>query len=276
MIINQHFDHIEFRGYEMNKGSKYKSGQRPTFRIWDNEKNDWFEPTYEGWDGKIEELLLSPTGDLTMRTFTDFKHESVFPERFEIVLDEPQKISWRKAISVLEQHFQCEIPINLDNVVKGYREMSGILNTVEFELSKRNSELTAKEFIFEALESKKHKVKVPLHVGNWVEYSKDEGWDFLRSTEEMTGPMGDGSVRIWFKKNSDKYAEAWSNDFEIEEVAEWVVRVKGMYFLNWGEDGTYPTFVIDDNPGAKHLAKPFIKSEAQSLAESLHGSIEKV
>ncbi|MEQ7196742.1 hypothetical protein [Enterococcus avium] len=260
----------------MNKGSKYKSGQRPTFRIWDNEKNDWFEPTYEGWDGKIEELLLSPTGDLTMRTFTDFKHESVFPERFEIVLDEPQKISWRKAISVLEQHFQCEIPINLDNVVKGYREMSGILNTVEFELSKRNSELTAKEFIFEALESKKHKVKVPLHVGNWVEYSKDEGWDFLRSTEEMTGPMGDGSVRIWFKKNSDKYAEAWSNDFEIEEVAEWVVRVKGMYFLNWGEDGTYPTFVIDDNPGAKHLAKPFIKSEAQSLAESLHGSIEKV
>ncbi|MDT2597025.1 DUF1642 domain-containing protein [Enterococcus dongliensis] len=76
----------------MNKGSKYKSGQRPTFRIWDNEKNDWFEPTYEGWDGKIEELLLSPTGDLAMRTFTDFKCESVFPERFEIVLDEPQKV----------------------------------------------------------------------------------------------------------------------------------------------------------------------------------------
>ncbi|MDV2517684.1 hypothetical protein [Enterococcus faecalis] len=76
----------------MNKGSKYKSGQRPTFRIWDNEKNDWFEPTYEGWDGKIEELLLSPTGDLAMRTFTDFKRESIFPERFEIVLDEPQKV----------------------------------------------------------------------------------------------------------------------------------------------------------------------------------------
>lgn len=64
-------------------------------------------------------------------------------------------------------------------------------------------------------------VKVPLLVGNWIEYSKDEGWDFLRSTEEMTGPMGDGSVRIWFKKNSDKYAEAWINDFEVEQESKY-------------------------------------------------------
>lgn len=119
-------------------------------------------------------------------------------------------------------------------------------------------------------------VKVPLHVGNWIEYSKDEGWDFLRSIQEMKGPMGDGSVARWFKNNSDKYAEAWSNDFGIEEAAEWVVRVKGMYFLNWGEDGTCPTFVIDDNPGAKLQAKPFIKSEGQALAVSLKGCIEKV
>lgn len=120
------------------------------------------------------------------------------------------------------------------------------------------------------------KVKVPLRVANWIEYSRDEGWGFLRGIQEMEGPMGNREVNIWFRNNSDKYAEAWSNDFEVEEVAEWVVRVKDMYFMNWGEDGTCPTFVIDDNPGAKLQAKPFIKSEGQALAVSLKGCIEKV
>lgn len=81
----------------------------------------------------------------------------------------------------------------------------------------------------------------------------------------------------WVEKQShESLLNIWKYGYEVEEVEEWIVRVKGMYFLNWGEDGTYPTFVIDDNPRAKLQAKPFIKSEAQSLAEALHGSIEKV
>lgn len=236
----------------MNKGSKYKSGQRPTFRIWDNEKKDWFEPTYEGWDGKIEELLLSPTGELTMRTFTDFKHESVFPERFEIVLDEPQKISWRKAISVLEHHFQCEIPINLDNVVKGYREMSGILNTVEFELSKRNSELTAKEFIFEALESKKHKVKVPACVGKDLDaftkarLKEDLVKDICLAVYDYSqGAPFDTTTVSWCRKGSNlrTMIEAIWNGYEVEEEPKYRVlfpcdkRKTGHQFSYLMEDG---------------------------------------
>jgi hypothetical protein len=76
----------------MNKGSKYKSGQRPTFRIWDNENDDWYQPTYEAFRGKVEDILLSQSGDLNMRTLTEFAHESLFPERFEVVVDEPQKV----------------------------------------------------------------------------------------------------------------------------------------------------------------------------------------
>lgn len=88
----------------------------------------------------------------------------------------------------------------------------------------------------------------------------------------------DAATVNWCRKGSNlrTMIDAIWNGYEVEEEPKWVVRVKEMFFLNWGEDGTCPTFVIDDNPGAKRSAKPFIKSEAQSLAESLHGSIEKV
>lgn len=265
----------------MNKGSKYKSGQRPTFRIWDNEKNDWFEPTYEGWDGKIEELLLSPTGDLTMRTFTDFKHESVFPERFEIVLDEPQKISWRKAISVLEHHFQCEIPINLDNVVKGYREMSGILNTVEFELSKRNSELTAKEFIFEALESKKHKVKVPAFVAEWIKKHCYMGKHvclerFMCQYNNVELPTDLYNYYDSDKDGArDKVICAILDGYEVEEEPEWVVKRGLFYFEEFDSQMNGDKFGFN---GDRRLAKAHHfsdKSKAEAVADLIGGEVKK-
>ena len=96
-------------------------------------------------------------------------------------------------------------------------------------------------------------------------------WDFPVEEPPYCGtPLDDD-----FPKYKTHFTELHIPD-EVEEEPKWIVRVKEMFFLNWGEDGTCPTFVIDDNPGAKLLAKPFIKSEAQSLAESLHGSIEKV
>ena len=173
-------------------------------------------------------------------------------------IDEPREGSWQDAIQFLEDHFGCEIPRNLDQVIEGFKSMSSLMNTVEFELDKQGSNLTSKEFVLEALERYKLKVKVPLHVGNWIEYSKDEGWDFLRSTEEMTGPMGDGSVRIWFKKNSDKYAEAWSNDFEVEQEQKWKIINDQKYCLtsieagygnslHWAFDSTKKKPILFDN-----------------------------
>ena len=105
----------------MNKGSKYKSGQRPTFRIWDNENDEWFKPTFDGWRGKIEELLLNPRGELSMRTFNDFIGESVFPDRFEIVLDEPQitdEQAWNKIAEAYPETVQS-LRIALDHAVFG-------------------------------------------------------------------------------------------------------------------------------------------------------------
>jgi uncharacterized phage protein (TIGR01671 family) len=52
------------------------------YRIWDTKNNKYFEPTYRAYDGKLEELLLSPSGALMMRTISGIAHESTFPDRF--------------------------------------------------------------------------------------------------------------------------------------------------------------------------------------------------
>jgi len=128
------------------------------------------------------------------------------------------------------------------------------------------------------------KVKVKPFVAEWFEENKS---DLDRNLWALTITISEKressyfkltSFERWFFEESETYITLvrMLDGYEVEEAAEWIVRVKGMYFMNWGEDGTCPTFVIDDNPRAKLLAKPFIKSEAQSLAEALHGSIEKV
>jgi len=60
------------------------------YRIWDNENNRYYEPTYEAYKGNLEDLSVGMGGDLSMRTFEkgtrDVKtiHESMFPNRFVV------------------------------------------------------------------------------------------------------------------------------------------------------------------------------------------------
>lgn len=79
-------------------GAKYSSEERPTFRIWDHEKEAWYKPTYRASEGELEELLLSPNGHLNMRTLSGMVHESVFLDRFSIVLDTPQEIKEKETL----------------------------------------------------------------------------------------------------------------------------------------------------------------------------------
>lgn len=55
------------------------------FRLWDSKNNCWYEPTFEAYRGKVEEVMISPRGRLTMRTMTEFVDESMFPDRFELM-----------------------------------------------------------------------------------------------------------------------------------------------------------------------------------------------
>ena len=53
------------------------------YRVWDTQENKYFEPTYEAFNGKLEDLHLGLKGDLFMRTMDGTIHcDSVFPGRF--------------------------------------------------------------------------------------------------------------------------------------------------------------------------------------------------
>jgi hypothetical protein len=60
--------------------------QRPqnSYRIWDKLELKWFEPIFEGYAGRILDLTVTMRGELTMRTINQTKHESTFPDRYEI------------------------------------------------------------------------------------------------------------------------------------------------------------------------------------------------
>lgn len=52
------------------------------YRIWDNQEQKYYEPIYEGWRGEIDDLSLSPRGQLSRRTIDKSIHESMFPNRY--------------------------------------------------------------------------------------------------------------------------------------------------------------------------------------------------
>lgn len=53
------------------------------FRAWDKENHCFFQPTFESYKGKVEDLIISFDGSLMMRTFEHPAiHESCFKDRF--------------------------------------------------------------------------------------------------------------------------------------------------------------------------------------------------
>ena len=58
-------------------------GREIKFRAWDNKREKYFEPVYEAYAGRLEELLLMPCGQLCMRDACNHIYgESTFPYRF--------------------------------------------------------------------------------------------------------------------------------------------------------------------------------------------------
>lgn len=60
------------------------------YRIWDKEKEKFYEEDYRAYQGELEDLFIGPSGDLNMRKMkmgtTKFIHQSMFPNRFEVSL----------------------------------------------------------------------------------------------------------------------------------------------------------------------------------------------
>ncbi len=54
------------------------------FRAWDKETNKYFEPTYQAYMGRLEELTISLSGRLKKRTCRGMVDESMFPGRYDV------------------------------------------------------------------------------------------------------------------------------------------------------------------------------------------------
>lgn len=169
-------------------------------------------------------------------------------------LNESRGASWQDAIEILEDHFSCEIPRNLDQVIEGFKSMSGLMNSVEFELDKRGSKLTSKEFVIEALERYKHKVKVPAYVAEWIERNKSGDvqliiilkyfgqWYEMNENENLND-----EICKWVIENSETFMRAWLDGYEVEEEPKYYIRltipnssVIGLY-LGFNKDGKFDT-----------------------------------
>lgn len=55
------------------------------FRAWDKENKCWWQNVYKAYAGELAELHISLSGDLSMRTIDAMIHESLFPNRFELM-----------------------------------------------------------------------------------------------------------------------------------------------------------------------------------------------
>ncbi|MDM7493114.1 YopX family protein [Lentilactobacillus kefiri] len=54
------------------------------FRAWDNETNKYFEPTYQSYMGRLEELTIALSGRLQKRTCRGVADESTFHGRYVV------------------------------------------------------------------------------------------------------------------------------------------------------------------------------------------------
>lgn len=188
-----------------------------------------------------------------------------------------REASWQDAIQFLEDHFGCEIPRNLDQVIEGFKSMSGLMNTVEFELDKQGSNLTSKEFVLEALERYKQKVKVPAFVAEWVREHCYMGKyvcleRFMCQYNNVELPTDLYNYYDSDKDGArDKVISAILDGYEVEEEPKYRVKIGNGYFINYQGRGCLIS------PHEKDGIMNFDSmKEANRTADIVGGTVEKV
>lgn len=82
------------------------------------------------------------------------------------------------------------------------------------------------------------KVTVPQFVADWIEYCKENNFtlfgclDPVNGFENLAGETFEGDVRKcirWCRKESNNFARAWLDGYEVEKEKQYIVKVKGVY-----------------------------------------------
>ncbi|WP_247913568.1 DUF1642 domain-containing protein [Streptococcus parasanguinis] len=81
------------------------------------------------------------------------------------------------------------------------------------------------------------KVTVPQFVADWIEYCKEQNFtlfgclDPANGFESLAGETFEGDVRKcirWCRKESNKFAHAWLDGYEVEKEKRYLVKMKGV------------------------------------------------
>ena len=74
---------------------------------------------------------------------------------------------------------------------------------------------------------KPQKVTVPQFVDNYIKYTQINEWDLLEAMENIAYE-DDKELRKWFVNNSENFALAWINGYEIEKEKRYLVKMKNI------------------------------------------------
>lgn len=81
------------------------------------------------------------------------------------------------------------------------------------------------------------KVKIPKFVADWIEYCKKHNFtlfgclDPVNEFESLVDETFEGDIRKcirWCRKESNKFARAWLDGYQIEKEKRYLVKMKGM------------------------------------------------
>lgn len=119
------------------------------------------------------------------------------------------------------------------------------------------------------------KVTVPQFVADWIEYCKEHNFtlfgclDPANGFESLAGETFEGDVRKcirWCRKESNNFARAWLDGYEVEKEKRYIIKVKGVFSnsncLNYSEGYGFWKFVDDfetENHRIKHTKEELIE-----------------
>ena len=83
------------------------------------------------------------------------------------------------------------------------------------------------------------KVKIPKFIADWIEYCKEHNFtlfgclDPADGFESLAGETFKGDIRKcirWCRRESNIFARAWLDGYEVEKEKRYLVKAKGVYF----------------------------------------------